>query len=209
MRKVSSSCLSTTWLSQILSKRVRGLLMSFPSFRGVSRASTIAILLACGTPGGRRFRCRLRRRIAGALGDPRGLAGQAAEVIELGAPHLAAAHDLDRREARRVEREDALDTLAIGDLAQSEIRVDSRILAPDADALEGLDALALALDNLDADAHRIAGAEIGDRAALDQFLDLLLLERLKNIHRNSPTQCRLLNAVAWLPHQRGRPFAAA
>src|SRR6185437_4838911 len=137
-----------------------------------------------------RRRRRFRRRVARALGDARRLAGQAAQVIELGAPHLAAAHHLDRRDARRVEREDALDALAVRDLAQGEIRVDPGVLAPDAHALEGLDALALALDDLDADAHGVAGAELGDRAALDHFRDLLVLERLQNIHLDSPTQYR-------------------
>src|SRR5450759_2164211 len=37
--------------------------------------------------------------------DARLLAAQSAQVIELGAAHLAAAHDLDRVDHRRVERE--------------------------------------------------------------------------------------------------------
>jgi len=37
--------------------------------------------------------------------------------------------------------------------------------------LEGLDALAFAFDDLDADAHGVARAELGDAAALGQLLD--------------------------------------
>ena len=43
----------------------------------------------------------------------RRLAAASAQIIELGAAHLAAAHDLDRVDHRRVEREHALDTLAV------------------------------------------------------------------------------------------------
>src|SRR5262245_8291156 len=83
----------------------------------------------------------------GALGDTRPLAGAAAQIIELGAPNYAPANDLDRGDARRIERKNALYPLAIGDLAQSEIRVDAGILARDAEPFEGLDPLALALDH--------------------------------------------------------------
>ena len=93
-------------------------------------------------------RARSRRlSLAAALGDAGRLAAAAAQVIELGAPHVAAAHDLDRGDARRMQREDALHALAVGDLAQGEVRVDAGVLAADADALEGLDALALAFDD--------------------------------------------------------------
>src|SRR4051794_7504851 len=88
-------------------------------------------------------RCGLSRRciaalLATALGDARRLAGAPAQVIELGAADLAAAHDLDRGQARRVEREDALDALAVRDLAQREAGVDAGVAAGDADALERL-----------------------------------------------------------------------
>src|SRR5580658_1192502 len=41
------------------------------------------------------------------------LAASAAQIIELGAAHLAAAHHLDRVDHRRIEREDALDAFAV------------------------------------------------------------------------------------------------
>src|SRR5262249_36969410 len=83
----------------------------------------------------RRFRLAARTlgaRFALALGDARLLAGAAAEIIELGAANGAFAHHLDRDDARRIEREDALDALAIGNLAQGEARIDAGILARDA-----------------------------------------------------------------------------
>src|ERR1700736_5533821 len=89
------------------------------------------------------------RRPLGLLDDAGRLAAQAAQVIELGAAHLAAAHHLDRIDHRRIEREHALDALAVGDLAHGEVLVEARAGAADADALIGLHAAALALDHLD------------------------------------------------------------
>ena len=101
-----------------------------------------------------------------ALGDAGRLAGAAAQIIELGAADGAAADDLDRIDVRRIEREDALDALAEADLADGEAGADALVRAGDADAFEILDAGALAFDDLDADAQRVAGAEFGDRAYL-------------------------------------------
>src|SRR6476646_3452292 len=57
------------------------------------------------------------------LGDARLLAAQAAQIIQLGAAHLATAHELDRVDHRRIEREHALDAFAVGDLAHREALV--------------------------------------------------------------------------------------
>src|SRR5262249_45701796 len=57
------------------------------------------------------------------LDDAGALAAQAAQVIELGAAHLAAAHDFDRVDHRRIEREHAFHALAVGNLAHGEILV--------------------------------------------------------------------------------------
>src|SRR5690242_19545815 len=94
------------------------------------------------------------------LDDAGRLAAASAQIIELGAAHLAAAHHLDRVDQRRMNRKHALDALAIGDLAHREVLVDPAARAPDAHALIGLHAAALALDHLDVDAERIAGTEI-------------------------------------------------
>src|SRR6185295_19436817 len=55
-----------------------------------------------------------------ALGDTRRLSGAAAQIIELGPAHVAAADHLDMVDDRRIEREDALDAFAEADLADGE-----------------------------------------------------------------------------------------
>src|SRR5712691_4866105 len=80
-------------------------------------------------------RDRHRRPVGGAmvllLDDAGGLAAAAAQVIELGAAHLAAAHDLDRVDHRRIERKDPLHPLAVGNLAHGEVLVEARAGAAD------------------------------------------------------------------------------
>src|SRR5262245_46834840 len=125
--------------------------------------------------------------LAGALGDAGRLAAPAAEVIELGAAHPTTAHHLDRVDHRRIEREHALDSLAIGNLPDREILVEPVPGTADAHALIGLHAGTLALDHLDVDHHGIARREIGNLLAGGQFLDLLLLELLDQVHGNSPS----------------------
>src|SRR5206468_2964111 len=97
-----------------------------------------------------------------ALGDASGLTRAAAQIVELGTADVAAAHDLDMVDDRRIEREHALDALAEADLADGEAGADALIGASDAHALEILDAGAVAFDHLDADTKRVAGAEFGN-----------------------------------------------
>src|SRR5579875_3962663 len=59
------------------------------------------------------------RRLA-ALLDPRGLAAQPPEVVELGAPDLAPRHRLDLVNGRAVHGEGALNAHAVADLADGE-----------------------------------------------------------------------------------------
>src|ERR1700722_16989848 len=83
-----------------------------------------------------------------ALGDARRLAAAIAQGIELGAAHLAAAQHLHRVDHRRIDREDALDALAIGNLTHREALVEAAAAARDAHAFVGLNAGALALLDL-------------------------------------------------------------
>src|SRR3954466_5022609 len=115
-----------------------------------------------------------------ALGDAGRLAAAVAQVIELGAPDLAAAHDLDRVDHRRIEREDALDALAVGDLADGEAFLEAGAGAGDAHALIGLHAGALALLDLDVDDQGVAGLEV--RHVPAELLDLLAVELLEDVH---------------------------
>ncbi len=68
------------------------------------------------------------------------LAAPVAQIIELGAPDFAAADDLDRIDHRRIDRKDALDAFAIGDLADGEALIEAAAVAGDADAFIGLNA---------------------------------------------------------------------
>src|SRR5437588_778211 len=135
---------------------------------------------------------------AAALGDARRLAPAAAQVVQLGTPHRPAPHHLDRADPRRIERKDALDPLAVRDLAQREVRVDPGVLAGDAHPLEGLDAFALALDDAHADPDRVARLKRRHRPLAGQFGDLLGFELLQQIHRFtslSLAACRRLSPI--------------
>src|SRR5262249_36026911 len=121
------------------------------------------------------------------LHNARRFAAPSAQEGELGAAHFAAAHNLDGVDHRGIERKDAFHAFAIGDLANGKILVQAGTGAPDADALIGLDARALALDHLIVDEQRIAWAEIGNLLAGREFCNLLLFELLNDIHGNSPS----------------------
>ncbi|CAD5299137.1 hypothetical protein BOS5A_230890 [Bosea sp. EC-HK365B] len=117
-----------------------------------------------------------------ALGDTGRLAAAIAQVIQLGAANLALADDLDRVEVRRIQREDALDALAIGNLADGEALVQPAAIAGDADALIGLNAAALAFLDLDVDLHGVAGLEMRDFLAVGELGDLFLVDLLDDVH---------------------------
>src|SRR5690606_11177241 len=93
------------------------------------------------------------------------LAREVAQVVELGAAHIAAGDDLDLVDGRGVHGEDALHADAEGDLADPEGLADAVALAADDVALEDLDTGAVALDDLHVDLDVVAGAEVGDVVA--------------------------------------------
>src|SRR5687767_2698516 len=95
---------------------------------GASRPGDRLRLFGRGSAGLRHRYLRL------ALLDARRLAGEMAQVVELGATNAAAAHDLDVGEHRAVEGEDALDPDAVGDLANGEGGTDARTPSSDAHA---------------------------------------------------------------------------
>ena len=117
---------------------------------------------------------RLLRPDVAALADAGALADAAAQVVELGAADVAAGGDLDALDLRRVHRERALHADAEGLLAHGEGLAHAVALALDDDALEDLGAAAGALDDLEVDAHAVAGLEVRDAAqlrALEAFDD--------------------------------------
>ena len=97
---------------------------------------------------------------AGALADP------AAQVVELGATHVAAGRHLDPLDLRGVQRERPLHADAEGLLADGERLPGAMALALDHDALEHLGAAPRALDDLEVHAQTVTGVERGDPAEL-------------------------------------------
>src|SRR5262245_458071 len=118
------------------------------------------------------------------LRDARGFAAAAAQVIELGATDLAAADDLDGVDHGRIERENALHALTVGDLAHGEILVEAGTGAADAHALIALDAGALDLHHLDNHQQRVSGMKrenflTGETRCDSLCLNLLIQSRGK------------------------------
>src|SRR5690606_540534 len=107
----------------------------------------LARLLVLGARGGGQI-----------LLDARLAAFQATQVVQLAGAHGAAALDLDRFDRSAVALEHALHAEAVGDLAHGERGVQAGVLARDDHAFIGLDALAVALLDLDVDDDGVAGA---------------------------------------------------
>src|SRR5262249_52390718 len=119
-----------------------------------------------------------RSRLAGLFGrallalDARGLALQLAEVVQAGAADVTLGHDLDLLDARRVQREDALDADAVRDLADRERGARAAAVLADDDALEHLDALLVAFLDQRVNANAVARAKVRDVLAPVGALDL-------------------------------------
>src|SRR3712207_3040122 len=113
--------------------------------------------------------------------DLGGLAAQLAEVVQLGATHVTAGQHLDLLDDRGVHREGALDTDAEADLAHGEGLADAAALTADDDALEDLDAGAVALDDAHVHLDGVARPELGDVVA-----QRVGVEYVQGVHRGSP-----------------------
>src|SRR3954454_23023841 len=101
-----------------------------------------------------------------ALAHAGALAHAAAEVVELGPPHVTTGGHLDALDLRRVQRERALHADAEGLLAHGEGLAHALALALDHDALEDLGAPPGAFDDLEVHAHAVARLETGHTAQL-------------------------------------------
>src|SRR3990170_5005587 len=122
-------------------------------------------------PGLEHLACQLLEAVAGAGADAGLLAHALAKVVELRAADAAHPHDLDALQPWRVQQERPLDADAVGDAAYREVGVDSASPLADDHALERLDALPFSLHDTGHDAHRIAGAEVGDLRVLLELND--------------------------------------
>ena len=87
-----------------------------------------------------------------------GLADAVAKEVQLGAADLAVADDLDLLDPRAVELERALDTDARRDPADRDGGRDAAVAHAHHEALEDLDPLAVALDDLGGDLDGVARA---------------------------------------------------
>src|SRR6185503_1038418 len=113
--------------------------------------------------------------------DARRLAGQVAQVVELGAANPPAADHRDVGDHGAVEREDALDTDAVGDLSDREAFADAATATRDAHALERLNALLVSFLDADVHAERVAGTKGRHVAAQPGFLSFD-----EGVHRSAP-----------------------
>ena len=98
------------------------------------------------------------------------LSGEVAKVVELGAADAATTNDGDRCDHRAMRREDALDTDAAGNLADSERLADATAATGDADTFERLEALLVTFFDANVDADRVTGAEGRNISAEPLFL---------------------------------------
>src|SRR4051794_9117562 len=108
-----------------------------------------------------------------ALAETGGLALESAKVVQFGAADAAGAHHIDVIDDAGIHREDALDALAEGDLADGDALAHSRVVPGNDRAFEGLKALFVAFLNLDVNPDGVAGAELGV-----DFGPLVLLNKL-------------------------------
>ena len=112
-------------------------------------------------------------RRAAALAHASTLADAAAQVVELGAPDVAASRDLDPLDLRRVQRERSLDPDAERLLAHRERLARAVTLALYDNPFEHLRPAPRALDHLEVDAQPVTGvkgrytAELGTLQAVD------------------------------------------
>src|SRR5436190_17468719 len=128
------------------------------------------------------------------LADACRFSGATAKVVELRPAHVALALDLDARDQRRVGLERPLHSLTARHLAHDERRVEPAIPFGDHDAFVCLDALAVALDDVDVDDDRISRGELGN--CLAQARHLFVFQLLDDVHALvSPLDQRTLPAA--------------
>src|SRR5688572_27982195 len=133
-----SPMISAIGLIAVLSRRMAGIICpASPPDRGEGRRAL-------------RAAAAIGFAAAGALADARGLARALAQVIQLGAAHVALSLHFDRRDQRRIRLERALDAFARRDLAHDERGAQPAVALGNDDAFERLLALLVAFDHADA-----------------------------------------------------------
>ena len=107
------------------------------------------------------------------LADLGSLTDAAAQVIQLGAANITAAHGLDLLDEGGVDGEHLLDADAVGKTTNGEGLLKTAVLLRDDDALEDLDTLAGAF--LDLDMTGISFFSCWDSSSLMRSMDIFLL----------------------------------
>src|SRR5690606_37884950 len=142
---------------------------------------------------GRRGEKRLKADgVSDLLLDACGLAGALAQVVKLGATHIAATLHFDRANRGAVGLEHALDAFTVGDLAHGERRVDAPIALGDDDAYVRLRTLAVALLHRDFHDDRIARPEVRNLLVADRFA----FELLNDVAHDLTIRSRVRRALA-------------
>src|SRR5208282_3508011 len=101
------------------------------------------------------------------------LAGELAQVVELGAADIAAAQNLNLLDARRMQGENPLDADSVRYFAHRKSRAVAAAIDLDHDPFELLEPLLLAFNDLDLNSQRIAGAKRGQILAQSTILEFL------------------------------------
>src|SRR5262249_10885408 len=128
----------------------------------------------------------------------------AAEVVQLRPVHVADRGDVDLVDLRRMQRERPLDADAEGVLAHGERLTGAGTLALDHDPLEDLDPLAVALDDLEVNAHGVPRLE---SRHLTQLGALELLD--DRAHRKTPRRASVMvPATDWIEIRGGGQYVA-
>ena len=105
--------------------------------------------------------------------ESRGLARKIAQAVKARAADAASSQHLHLVDSRRMHRKDSLDADSVGNFPDRESGAVCAPINLDHDALEGLDALLLAFDDLDVNANPIADAEFGQVLAEPPLFELL------------------------------------
>ena len=110
------------------------------------------------------------------LADLGSLTDAAAQVIQLGAANITAAHGFDLLDEGGVDGEHLLDADAVGKTTNGEGLLKTAVLLRDDDALEDLDTLAGAFLDLDMNADGVA--DVDDGHFLFQLLGFELFDEI-------------------------------
>src|SRR5262249_44315685 len=100
-----------------------------------------------------------------ALFEPRRLPFESPQMIELRAPRLARPHHVDPVDHLRVQRKDALHSIAEADLAHRDGLPHPGVMPRDHRPFKGLQSLFVALFDFDVHANRVARAKLGNIGA--------------------------------------------